>query len=342
MKYGKYRWIALSLLSCLILSASSSFALPPENLERMCLPHETRPIGATFMTPEERFEDLEDWPYESKYIEVEPGNLKMAYIDVGSQNGKTVLLVHGNPIWGYSFRDMIPLLVQKGYRVIVPDLIGFGKSEKPIKQQDYSYTRGVEWLTSFIENLNLSNINLFAQDWGGLISLRVLANNQRLFDRVLISNAGMPTNDFDPGPEFDEWEKVISKTTSDFSQIVQIATLRTLSPGEIKAYQAPFPEGKEGYNSAPRAFPSALPSARNQNFIEDMKGKRALKRLEMFNKPFLTIFAPDEAEVAQNLIKNIPGARNMKHRVYNDMGHFSQDDAGEKLANDLIELIENY
>jgi haloalkane dehalogenase len=299
-------------------------------------------VGPSLMTPAERFSNLEDWDYETKYVNVNPGDLKMAYVEEGPSDGQTILLVHGNPTWGYSFRDMLPPLVEAGYHVIVPDLIGFGRSEKPVLREDQNYSNQVKWVRSFIKALDLKNINIFCQDWGGLIALRIIANNQNLFDSVLLSNAGLPTNSFDAGEQFDDWQNFISQTIPDFSFVIQLDTIVTLSDEEIRAYQAPFPDNEEGYKAAPRQLPRSLPTTNLPIRRESFLNRKALFKLRRFNKPFLTVFSTREANVAETFINNVRGARGLPHKAVENIGHFSQDEIGAELAQDMINLIEEY
>lgn len=148
-------------------------------------------FGDILRTPIEQFENLQDCPFKANYVDVgEEAPLMMHYIDEGSANGKVVLLMHGNPAWSYLVRKLVPILIEKGYRVIAPDLIGFGKSDKPINRSAHTYDNHVKWTTTFIQKLDLKNITLHCQDWGGLISLRVALYEQERFDRIFASNTG--------------------------------------------------------------------------------------------------------------------------------------------------------
>ena len=291
-----------------------------------------------YLTPEARFKDLKNWPYDTHYLAVEPFGLNMAYIDEGPKAGAPFLLLHGNPVWSYSFRDVVPVLVAAGHRVIALDLIGFGKSEKLLKPSYYSYTRQVNWVSSFMEKMQLPPVHLFAQDWGGLIALRVIPQYPEWFETVTISNAGLPTDDFDPGFMFALWEKVISKFTPNFSSIMQMATKKKLEPAVLQAYKAPFDSLRSSI--APRAMPSLLPTSRNPIPEESNKNKQALEQLKAFDKPFLTIFSKEESKIADLLTGIIPGAQGQNHVVWEDMGHFSQDEKGAAIAHQLIDFIQ--
>jgi len=208
-------------------------------------------------TPDDRFADLPGYDFEPHYVEID--GLRMHYVDEGPDDMAPVLLLHGEPSWSYLYRKMIPPLVAAGHRVVAPDLIGFGKSDKPTRQSDYSYAGHVAWMRQFIEALDLNNITLFCQDWGSLIGLRVAAENESRFDRIALGNGGLPTGDHEPPKVFKIW-RAFARWSPWFpiGRIIQKATVSDLSLEVVAAYDAPFPSAK--YKAGTRAFPKLVPT----------------------------------------------------------------------------------
>ena len=192
-------------------------------------------------TPDNRFSNLLDYPFKPNYIQL--GDIRIHYVDEGESSEEVVLLIHGEPTWSYLYRKMVPIVSESGYRVIVPDLVGFGKSDKPINQEDYTYEKHVGWISSFIESLDLKNINLFCQDWGGLIGLRIVSEQGYRFNRIIASNTSLPTGDFKVPKAFVNWQK-FSQDTPVFnaSKIVKSSCVNKISNEVQKAYDAPFPD----------------------------------------------------------------------------------------------------
>src|SRR5262249_49356510 len=203
-------------------------------------------------TPEDRFINLPGYNFAPHYVEA--GGLRIHYIDEGPRSAAPVLLLHGEPSWCYLYRKMVPILAAAGHRVVAPDLIGFGRSDKPVSRDDYSYQRHVDWMAAFVRALDLQDITLFGQDWGGLIGLRVLADDPNRFARVVISNTFLPTGDFKPSEAFLRWRDY-SQTTTNFhvGGIVKGACQSELSAEVIAAYNAPFPDDR--YKAGARQFP---------------------------------------------------------------------------------------
>ncbi|MEL6894194.1 MAG: haloalkane dehalogenase, partial [Actinomycetota bacterium] len=202
-------------------------------------------------TPDDRFADLPGYPFAPNYVEVddlddaEPGGtLRVHYLDEGPADGPVVLAMHGEPSWSYLYRKMIPTFVDAGLRVIAPDLVGFGKSDKPTATSDYTYARHVAWMqAAIIDHLDLRDATFFGQDWGGLVGLRLVAENPDRFARVIIGNTGLPTGEHAPSDAFLAWQN-FSQTTEvfDIGFLLQSATTTELSSGEVAAYDAPFPD----------------------------------------------------------------------------------------------------
>lgn len=285
-------------------------------------------------TPEDRFRDLPDYPFAPNYAEIE--GLRMHYVDEGPVDGAVVLLLHGEPSWSYLYRFMIPPIAAAGYRVVAPDLIGFGKSDKLARRNDYSYARHVAWMTAFMECLDLRDINLFCQDWGSLIGLRVAAENSERFARIALANGGLPTGD-EPMPKaFRQWQRFARFSPwFPIGKIIQKASRRTLSDAEVAAYDAPFPGDR--YKAATRAFPLLVPTTPD-NPASDAN-RAAWRTFEQWEKPFLTLFSDKDpiTRGGERLWQSrVPGARNQSHETMHGGGHFLQEDCGPELAEAMI------
>jgi haloalkane dehalogenase len=290
-------------------------------------------------TPVERFKNLKDYNFDENYIEfnVDDGtNIRMHYIDENKDSGDVVLLMHGEPTWSYLYRHMIPILAKAGKRVIAPDLIGFGKSDKLSERADYTYERHILWTSNILTQLNLSNITFFGQDWGGLIGLRLVAQNPELFKGLVLSNTGMPigkgTTD-----AFEAWKK-FSQTVEHFNsgRIIVGGTTKELSDDEVAAYNAPFPD--DSYLACARQFPTLVPmNPTDPSVKENIEAWEVLKK---FEKPTLTLFGSEDKVFmgGEKIIqKLIPGANGMDHKMI-DAGHFSQEDQPALLANAILNL----
>ena len=285
-------------------------------------------------TPDERFRDLPDYPFEPHYAEVD--GLRMHYVDEGSRDGETVLLLHGEPSWSYLYRFMIPPLAEAGFRVIAPDLIGFGKSDKLSRRSAYSYAGHVAWMTGFVEHLALTGTNLFCQDWGSLIGLRVAAENPDRFARIALANGGLPTGD-EPMPKaFQNWQRFARFSPwFPIGKIIQKASRRTLTDAEVAAYDAPFPGDR--YKAATRAFPLLVPTTPD-NPASDAN-RAAWQTFERWEKPFLTLFSDKDpiTRGGERLWQSrVPGAEGEAHATMHGGGHFLQEDCGPELAAAMI------
>ena len=287
-------------------------------------------------TPAERFNNLPGYNFSENFIEVTQG-LKMHYVDEGKKADPIVLLLHGEPTWSYLYRKMIPILVENNFRVIAPDLIGFGKSDKYTEKSDYSYQNHMDWLTSFVTQLDLKNITLFCQDWGGLLGLRLIAEMPERFSHVIASNTTLPTGEFAVPESFMPWREFSQHSEAfNIGKVVDMGCVSQLSEEVIAAYNAPFPT--EEYKAGARIFPTLVPI--EENDLEAINNREAWKKLIQWNKPFLTIFGDSDpimlgAEKA--LQKFIPGAKGQKHAIIN-AGHFIQEDQGEELARKIVEF----
>ncbi|MEE4201312.1 haloalkane dehalogenase [Erythrobacter sp.] len=264
--------------------------------------------------------------------------MRQHYVDEGPRGGEIALLMHGEPSWSYLYRHMIPLLVAGGLRVIAPDLIGFGKSDKPARKSDYSYARNVLWMQRFLAKLDLTNITLFCQDWGGLIGLRLVAAEPERFARVMVANSGLPLGD-GMSDAFMRWQRIAKwSPVMPISKVLQRASTRELSRAELAAYEAPFPSRK--HKAAARVFPSLVPVERDDPGAAD--NRVAWERLSHFDRPFLTMFGERDAVTAgwdRKLQEHIPGARGQKHGSLSQGHHFIQEDAPEELSRALLAFV---
>lgn len=290
-------------------------------------------------TPDNCFANLEDFPCAPNYAKIGDG-LRVAYIDEGDKTAPPVLLMHGEPTWSYLYRFMILPLVRDGFRVLAPDLIGFGRSDKPSEIADYSYRRMVAWMTEWLFKMNLPPVNLFCQDWGSLIGLRIAAENEEKFARIVLSNGGLPVAETSKIPKTFKLWKTFAKHSPWFpiGKIVGKGTARALSESEIAAYDAPFPDAT--YKAGARAMPLLVPVAPDNPAVAD--NRRAREIYQKWTKPFLTAFS-DKDPITRGADRwfreNVPGAKNLEHPIIKNAGHFVQEDAGEELARLMTELI---
>jgi haloalkane dehalogenase len=293
-------------------------------------------------TDEHYFEQIHDFKFTANFIQVndnEGGSLKLHYIDEGAKDAEVVLMLHGEPSWSYLYRKMIKPVVSAGYRVIAPDLIGFGKSDKPTKRSDYTYQRHLDWIRQVLVQLNLKNITLVCQDWGGLIGLRLVAEHPELFARVLAANTMLPTGDHGASDAFLSWQK-FSQEVDVFpvSGIIKGATVNSLSAEVLAAYDAPFPD--ETYKAGVRQFPLLVPTTPNDPASEP--NRQAWKSLQQFSKPFMTAFSDSDPITAGGdkiMQKLIPGCQGQEHTTIEQGGHFLQEDKGEILADVLLAFM---
>ncbi|MGI8694544.1 MAG: haloalkane dehalogenase [Geodermatophilaceae bacterium] len=296
-------------------------------------------------TPEDRFLDLPGFGYQPRYADIgdgENGTLRMAYVDEGPVDGPPVLLLHGQPTWSFLYRAMIPVLAAAGLRAIAPDLIGFGRSDKPSHLTDYSTLRHVEWTRALVfDHLDLSEATLVGQDWGGLIGLRLAAENPGRFARLVAANTLLPSGD-EPMPDiwWDFRRAVERARTLDISRVVQGGCRTQLSPEVRASYDAPFPT--EQHKVAARAFPLLVPTAPTDP--ASTANRSAWAALSTSDTPVLVAFSdsdPITGHWSPVLQQAFPGARGREHPVIAGAGHFLQEDAGPELARHVVEFVRN-
>lgn len=290
-------------------------------------------------TPDSRFENLPDYDFQPSYCDVGDG-LRLHYVDAGPRDGHVIILMHGEPSWSFLYRFMITQLTEAGYRVLAPDLIGFGKSDKPTELTDYSYCAHVGWMQAWFDQIDVQNAVLFCQDWGGLIGLRLVAGNPDRFAAVMAGNTGLPIGKGTPSEAFLKWQK-FSQTIPVFptGQILQGAVVRELTADEMAAYDAPYPD--ETYKAGARIFPALVPTRPDMDGVaENLKAWEVLKK---WDKPFVTAFS-DQDPVTKGgeavFQKLIPGAVGQPHQILKNGGHFLQEDVHAELSAMLIALCE--
>jgi haloalkane dehalogenase len=294
-------------------------------------------------TPDDRFSGLPGWDFAPRYVEVDDGDggsLRVHYVDEGPADAAPVLLLHGEPSWGYLYRHMIPVLVDAGHRCIVPDLVGFGRSDKPTRQDDHTYARHVEWMRqALFDRLGLRDVTFFGQDWGGLIGLRLVAEHPERYARVAVGNTGLSTGDRPMGEAFLGWQQ-FALTTEVFpvGAIVDGGCTTTLAPEVVAGYDAPFPD--DAYLAGPRVMPSLVPTSPDDP--ASAANRAAWDSLGRFDKPFLCAFS-DRDPITKGgdrvFHKLVPGTAGQPHVTIEGGGHFLQEDRGPQLAEVLVRFI---
>jgi len=293
-------------------------------------------------TPEAATEGLPDYPFAANYLDVgnaDEGPVRMHFVDHGPRDGAVMLLLHGEPSWSYLYRKMIPPLAAAGFRCVAPDLIGFGRSDKPAEPSDYTYARHLDWVRSMLGQLQLDQINLFGQDWGGLLGLRLLAEQPERFASVCAANTVLPTGEIEMPQAWTRWLE-FSQRVPEFptGKIISGGCVRPVSDEVCAAYDAPFPD--ESYKAGARMFPLLVPT--DPTLEEARNNQSAWQVLDKYERPFLTLFAdgdPIMAGADKILQRRIPGAAGQPHKIIRNAGHFIQEDAGEELADELIKWL---
>jgi haloalkane dehalogenase len=295
-------------------------------------------VSRILRTPEDRFAHLPDFPYVPHYTDL--GGLRIAHIDEGAQTAPPVLLMHGEPTWSFLYRKMIPTLASAGLRAIVPDLVGFGRSDKPAAETDYSYRNHVRWMTVWMEKNDLCDLTLFCQDWGALIGLRMAAAAPETFSRIVLANGGLPTGATPLPLAFRIW-RAFARFSPWFpiGRIVKAGCVRELKPEEVAAYDAPFPSPE--YLIAARLFPGFVPASPDDP--ERQNNEAAWQSFKQWEKPFLTLFSnrdPITRGGERIWQAEVPGAKGQPHAIIRDAGHFLQEDKGPELAQAIAAFIQ--
>lgn len=288
-------------------------------------------------TPDERFQNLPGYPFEPHYVEVD--GLRMHYVDEGPRDAEIVLMLHGEPSWSYLYRKMIPIVTAAGLRAVAPDLIGFGRSDKPDSQDNYSYAVHVAWVRRFVEQLDLRQMTLVCQDWGGLIGLRVATELPERFTRIVAANTFLPTGDAPAGDAFLRWREFSQKAPSlPIGGIVNGGCKTNLPVEVVAAYDAPFPD--DTYKAGARKFPLLVPT--HPDDPASPANRKAWDVLQRWEKPLLCAFS-DEDPIMRGADEPfrtlVPGAKGQPHTTIVGGGHFLQEDKGEELATVVVNFI---
>jgi haloalkane dehalogenase len=297
----------------------------------------------TVRTPGDRFDNLPEFPYAPRYCDVpddDGGVLRVAWVQDGPESADPVLMLHGEPSWSYLYRKMIPILVAAGYRVICPDLVGFGRSDKPTQREDHSYARHVEWMRALaFDVLDLRNVTLVGQDWGGLIGLRLAAEHPERFARLVVANTGLPNGE---QPITEIWwrfrEAITTAPKLNIGMFVQGGCRQQMSDEVRGCYDAPFPDDE--YCAGPRAMPGLVPTSPEDPAAA--ANKAAWAKLSVSPTPMLVAFSdsdPITGPMGKIFQRGMRGAQGIDHPLIRGAGHFLQEDAGEELANHIVEFL---
>ncbi len=294
-------------------------------------------------TPDERFEGLPGFPFASHYAEVadgDGGTLRVHYLDEGRADGPVVVLMHGEPSWCYLYRTMIPVLVDAGLRCVAPDLVGFGRSDKPTLTADYTYARHVAWMGELVfDHLDLTGVTFFGQDWGGLVGLRLVAAQPDRFARVVVANTGLPTGDAPMSDAFLAWQR-FSQETEDLpvGRIVRGGCVQPMADEVVAAYDAPFPDAAA--KAGARIFPSLVPTRPDDPAHDD--NVAAWEVLRRFDRPWLCAFSDSDPITGGGdavFRRSVPGAAGQPHATIAGAGHFLQEDQGPEVARVVAEFV---
>ena len=296
---------------------------------------------AILRTSDERFEQLHGFDFQPNYLEItdaELGKLRIHYLDEGPADGPIVLCLHGEPTWSYLYRKMIPVFVAAGFRVLAPDLIGFGRSDKLSERTDYTYARHVSWVRQWIDRMDVSDMTMLGQDWGGLIGLRLVAENPDWFARFSISNTGLPTGMHSMGKAFERWRTFSQEDPEfDIGGIVNLFGHGGLSDQETEAYRAPFPSDE--YKAGARQFPVLVPNEPSSDGAEE--NQAAWGQLMQWEKPVLLCFS-DQDPITNGgdkpFLKLVPGTQNQPHITLKGR-HFIQEEDGVTWADAVVNWI---
>jgi len=288
-------------------------------------------------TPDERFAAVPDFPFEPHYVDV--AGLRVHHLDEGPRDAETVLLLHGEPTWSFLWRHVINVLVHADLRVVVIDLVGFGRSDKPERREDHTYAQHVEWMRKAVETIGLGDVTLVCHDWGGLIGLRLVAEQGHLFSRVVATNTGLPTGERPMPESWLRWQEA-SQRVPEFSagRIVQGGTLTDLPDDVVAAYDAPFPD--ERYKAGPRRMPMLVPTTPDDPGA--IANRLAWERLREWRRPFLCAFSDSDPMTrgADALFRRqIPGCAGLAHPTITGAAHFVQEDRGEELGDIVAAFV---
>ena len=296
-----------------------------------------------YRTPDDRFDSLPDFPWQPSYAEVtdpDGGSLRLAYVEAGPADGPVALLLHGEPSWSFLYRHVMRVLSDAGVRCVAPDLVGFGRSDKPTSAADHTFARHVEWVRELaFDRLDLHEVTLVGQDWGGLIGLRLVAEHPDRFAAVVAANTGLPTGDFDMPQIWWMFREAVEKAdVLDIGRLVAAGCVRGMSDDVRAAYDAPFPT--EASKAGPRAMPGLVPTQPDDPAAPANRAAWAF--LGSWDRPFLTAFSdsdPITGGMDAILQRHVPGAHGLAHPTIENAGHFLQEDAGDELGSVVADFI---
>jgi haloalkane dehalogenase len=307
-------------------------------------------------TPDERFADLPGYPFVPRFADLADG-LRMHYVDEGPPDGEVVLLLHGQPTWSYLYRTVVARLVEHGLRAVAPDLIGFGRSDKPAVRAAYTVQAHIDWLAQFVAGVGLSAVTLVVQDWGGPIGLGVGVAQPGLVRRVVAANTVLHTADpslagrltwachANPDGTVTVEQMLLDyqRLTQEFtpfrpSLFVQGATETDVPEDVLAAYDAPFPD--ESFCAGPRQLPLLMGLTPGSECAR--LNQRTMRALASFDRPFLTAFSDGDPATrgwAEVLQEHVPGAAGQAHAAIQHAGHFLQEDCGPQLADVVAQFV---
>jgi haloalkane dehalogenase len=290
-------------------------------------------------TPDERFASLPNFDFEPRYVEVRE-RVRVHYLEVGPPGADPVLLMHGEPSWCFLYRTMIPVLVAAGHRCIAPDLVGFGRSDKPAAMEDYSYQAHVDWMRdALFGGLDLRRATLVGQDWGGLIGLRLVAADPDRFSSIVVANTGLPTGKGTPTEAFLQWQR-FAREAKQFpvGRIISGGCVTKLADDVIAAYDAPFPD--DSYKAGARSFPALVPTSPEDPAHD--ANVAAWEVLTHFDRPVLCAFSdrdPITKGGERAFLRDVPGTAGQPHTTIEGAGHFLQEDKGAELAKVIVDFL---
>ena len=334
------------LVILVIVAAGISFAVWNQYIvQRRGNGPDYDPAVPVLRTPDSRFEALTDFTFAPHYIEIDDrdlGALRVHYLDEGPRDGHVILLLHGQATWSYSFRKMIPTFVAAGYRIIAPDFIGFGRSDKPADWEQHTFQKHVDWLDATLSKLQVQGCTAFMFDWGGYFGLRIAVEKPDMFARLVLCTTGMPRAKGLTGALWIAGWRRMTLTADSFpiSSMVNNMTGNELDPDTLNGLDAPYPE--ERFKGGPRRFPLMIPAT----FLNPATkpNRAAWDKLKGWNKPAVILISESMARRGfkpAEFKNQVPGTTGQPHTLYPDTGFFLIEDVPVELAEKTLEFIDN-
>jgi len=339
----KFLKIMGALIAIIIIGVTGFAVYNDYDVQQRAAVRPADPNVLMLRTPEARFDALTDFPFEPHYINIEDpelGTLRVHYLDEGPADGEVILLLHGQATWSYSFRKMIPIFTAAGYRVVVPDLIGFGRSDKPADWEAHTFQKQVDWLDATLKQLDVYNSNAFLFDWGGYFALRLLAEDPELFSRLILVTTTMPrANSIFGAAWVAGWRRYIyGPEEFPISGMVSEMTGTELDAMTITGLDAPYPD--ESYKAGPIRMPMMIPATTLHPTARP--NREAWKKLKGWDGPAVTMLSESMAERGfnpQEFYDQMPGTAGQPHQIYPGMGFFLIEDVPEELAEATVGFI---